>query len=79
MSEDVQKKAKDGKDVEFNPLFANFLQNVLFWKKSDNPARNQIFLDEKSGKLTIGTKQYDLIDIAEQEKEIVSDSLILYN
>ncbi len=74
----VQDDIANNRNIQLKNQYTEFLQNVLFWKKSDNPARNQIFLDEKSGKLTIGTKQYDLIDIAEQEKEIVSDLKDVY-
>jgi len=74
----VQEDIANNRNIQLKNQYTEFLQNVLFWKKSDKPARNQIFLDEKSGKLTIGSKQYDLIDIAEQEKEIVSDLKDVY-
>ena len=74
----VQEDIANNRNIQLKNQYTEFLQNVLFWKKSDKPARNQIFLDEKSGKLNIGSKQYDLIDIAEQEKEIVSDLKDVY-
>lgn len=66
---DLEAKRK----VQLKNKYTQYLQNVLFWKKSDNPSANQIFLDEATGKLYIGKNSYDLIDIDKLENEIISD------
>ena len=59
--------------LQLKNKYTQYLQNVLFWKKSDSPAANQIFLDENTGKIHIGKNSYDLIDIEKLENEIISD------
>ena len=79
MSEDIQKKAKDGKAVEFNPLYSNFLQNVLFWKKSGETKNNQMYIDDRTMDLYLGGKKYNFANLAISEKEIVSQLQNTFN
>ena len=79
MSEDIQKKAKDGKAVEFNPLYADFLQNVLFWKKGSETKNNQMYIDERTMDLYLGGKRYNFANLATSEKEIVSQLQNAFN
>jgi hypothetical protein len=71
MSEDIQAKAKKGQPIEFNPLYANFLQNVLFWKKSSNTKNNQMYIDEKTMTLYLGGQKYNFADLASSEAAII--------
>lgn len=71
---DLEAKRK----VQLKNRYTQYLQNVLFWKKSDNPTNNQIFLDEATGKIHIGQNKYDLIDIEKLENEIISDLQQVY-
>jgi alkylated DNA repair dioxygenase AlkB/predicted NAD-dependent protein-ADP-ribosyltransferase YbiA (DUF1768 family) len=66
---DIDAKRK----IQLKNKYTQYLQNVLFWKKSSSPAANQIFLDESTGKLHIGKNNYDLIDIEKFENQIISD------
>lgn len=59
--------------IQLKNQYTQFLQNVLFWKKSDSPKANQIFLDEATGKIHIGKNSYNLIDIQEHETEIINN------
>jgi hypothetical protein len=79
MSEDVQKKAKDGKAVEFNPLYSDFLQNVLFWKKGAETKNNQMYIDDRTMDLYLGGKKYNFANLAISEKEIVSQLQNTFN
>jgi hypothetical protein len=79
MSEDIQSKAKSGKAVEFNPLYANFLQNVLFWKKGGETKNNQMYIDERTMDLYLGGKKYNFANLAISEKEIVSQLQNTFN
>ena len=79
MSEDIQKKAKDGKAVEFNPLYSDFLQNVLFWKKGAETKNNQMYIDDRTMDLYLGGKKYNFANLAISEKEIVSQLQNTFN
>jgi hypothetical protein len=79
MSEDIQKKAKDGKAVEFNPLYSNFLQNILFWKKGAETKNNQMYIDDRTMDLYLGGKKYNFANLAISEKEIVSQLQNTFN
>lgn len=79
MSEDIQKKANQGKTIEFNPLYANFLQNVLFWKKEATTKNNQMYIDEKTMNLYLGGKKYDFSNLQAVENEIVNQLKDTFN
>ena len=66
---DLEAKRK----VQLKNKYTQYLQNILFWKKSASPTSNQIFLDETTGKIHIGKNSYDLIDIEKLENQIISD------
>jgi hypothetical protein len=61
------------RNIQLKNQYSEFLQNVLFWKKSTSPTANQIFLNEETGKLHIGKNSYDLIDIEKAENEIINE------
>jgi hypothetical protein len=61
------------RNIQLKNQYSEFLQNVLFWKKSASPSANQIFLNEETGKLHIGKNSYDLIDIDKSENEIINE------
>lgn len=71
MSEVIQGDIAADKGIKLKNRYTDFLTSVLYWKKSQAPSKNQIFLDETTGKINIGTKSFDLIDVAESEKDII--------
>ena len=79
MSEDIQNKAKAGKAVDFNPLYASFLQNVLFWKKGGETKNNQMYIDERTMDLYLGGNKYNFANLAGSEKEIVAQLQNTFN
>ena len=79
MSEDIQNKAEKGKTIEFNPLYVNFLQNTLFWKKSAQTKNNQMYIDEKTMDLYLGGQKYNFTNLAASEKQIVAQLQNTFN
>jgi hypothetical protein len=72
LSEEVQSQNTKGETIELNRLYTDFLQNVLYWRKSKDTKDNQIHIDERSMELYIGGDKYNFADIASNEAAIVS-------
>ncbi len=72
LSEEVQSQNAKGETIELNRLYTDFLQNVLYWRKSKDTKDNQIHIDERSMELYIGGDKYNFADIASNEAAIVS-------
>ena len=77
IADEVAQQSKDGKPIQFNKAYREFLQNVLFWVKGSNTVGNQIFIDESS--INLGGKAYSLIDFSKNEDVIIDQLLNTYN
>ncbi len=71
LSEDITKKAAEGKTIEFNRLYSDYIQKMLYWRKSSDTTNNQIYLDTTNMDLYLGGKKYAFTDIAGNEKAII--------
>lgn len=64
-----------------NTAYATYIQNVLYWRKSGDVQKNQIYVDAKNAQIVIGAKVvsgklvpnvYSLTEIADKESEIIT-------
>ena len=62
-------KFQQTKKLDVN--LANYIQNVLYWRKTSTTTGNQIFINANTGEISIGGKNYTPADLANKESEIV--------
>lgn len=55
-----------------NAAYAEFLQTILYWKKSATTKNNQIYIDENTAEIHIAGKAFSITDIVNKEAEIVN-------
>ena len=66
----LAQQLKDKKTI--NPEYAKFLQNVLYWKKTDKTEKNQIYVDIEKNIIAIGGNKYSIDDVLTKGDEIVN-------
>ena len=62
----AEKYQKTGK---LDRAYVDYVQNLLYWKKSATTKGNQIFMDANT--VHLGGKTFDIVTLGENEKEIV--------
>jgi hypothetical protein len=77
MADEIAQQSREGKDIQINKAYREFLQNVLFWVKGTTTAGNQMYVDESN--LYIGGKPYSLVDFSKNEDAIIEQLLNTYN
>ena len=73
MTDEFQKTKK------INRKYTDFLQNVLYMRKSAQTSGNQIFIDPNTAEISLGGKRYGILDIANKENEIVDQLVETYH
>jgi hypothetical protein len=77
MADEIAQQSREGKDIQINKAYREFLQNVLFWVKGTTTAGNQMYVDESN--LYLGGKPYSLVDFSKNEEAIIEQLLNTYN
>jgi hypothetical protein len=62
-------KFQQTKKLDVN--LANYIQNVLYWRKTGTTTGNQIFINTATGEVSLGGKNYTPADLVNKESEIV--------
>lgn len=62
-------KFQQTKKLDVN--LANYIQNVLYWRKTATTTGNQIFINTATGEVSLGGKNYTPADLVNKESEIV--------
>ena len=62
-------KFQQTKKLDVN--LANYIQNVLYWRKTPTTTGNQIFINTNTGEISLGGKNYTPADLVSKESEIV--------
>ena len=57
---------------KLDPALASYIQNVLFWKKTDKTSGNQIFINASTGQVSLGGQNYSPADIINKKSEIIN-------
>jgi len=60
-------------DAVLDENYLTYLQNVLYFRKTKETSRNQIYIDTTTMEIFLGGKQYDITKIAENEENITND------
>jgi len=77
MADEIAQQSREGKDIQINKAYREFLQNVLFWVKGTTTAGNQMYVDESN--LYLGGKPYSLVEFSKNEEAIIEQLLNTYN
>ena len=67
------------KDKTLDRASVEFLQNVLYYRKTNDTSGNQIYIDTDSMTLHLGKTAYDVTDIANKEQEITDQLKDTFN
>ena len=79
MADDIKAKSDANQKVTLNPVFTNFLQNLLYWKKSGTTQGNQIYVDTVGMNISLGGVNYPITGIADYAKQIVDQLTDAYH
>ncbi len=55
-----------------NMAYARYLQNILYWRKTADNNKNQIYVKAATAEIFIGGKSYSITDIINKETEIIN-------
>ena len=72
LGQDVKRQADANKKIKLNRKYTTFLQNVLYFRKSSDTQKNQMFIDTDEMSLFLGGDRYDITDIASKENDIIA-------
>ena len=78
MADDIKAKSDANQKVTINPVFTNFLQNLLYWKKG-GATQNQIYVDTIGMNISLGGVNYPITQIADYAKQIVDQLTDTYH
>jgi len=67
------------KDKTLDRASVEFLQNVLYYRKTNDTSGNQIYIDTDTMTLYLGKTAYDVTDIANKEQEITDQLKDTFN
>jgi hypothetical protein len=69
----VTQSKKKGK-ISIPRLYSDFLQNILYWKSSEETlSNNQIRINVDTLSINLGENSYSIFDIASKEKDIIEN------
>jgi len=78
-AKDIQDQSDAGKEIELNAKLVTYLQNVLYFRKTDKTSSNQIFIDTNNMTISLGGQSYPISEIANNEAKIISQLTNTYH
>lgn len=79
MSKGIKKQADANKKIKIDRDYTDFLQKVLYLRKSSDTSGNQFYIDTATMELFFNGQRYDITNLEENKEDIVDRLQKVYN
>lgn len=79
MAKGIKKQADAGKKIKIDRDYTDFLQKVLYLRKSSDTSGNQFYIDTATMELFFNGERYDITNLEESKEDITDRLQKVYN
>ncbi len=79
MAKGIKKQADAGKKIKIDRDYTDFLQKVLYLRKSSDTSGNQFYIDTSTMELFFNGQRYDITNLEESKEDITDRLQKVYN